>query len=394
MMGLEKLHEHHIMHRDVKLDNLFIKGEILKIGDLGFSSTKSFASSFLGTPTNLPPEFLQMIKVEKDETKQENKRRLAGNAFLEGEIVYDKNIDVWASGICLYQMVFGEHPYQIELSGEFEADIENLKQKTFAEKDIFANKKVAISADLKFVLSKMLEKDKKKRYSFSALRQTEWYVDGLIKWTSKLNSDLEIEKTMDSSIHSSFVNFKSEVGRIRKRNLVYIEAFKKMKDYIYQKEVQIKFLTVVDSLLRDVILLLEGTKEYPANQATFDVWQKTVLLFLAIKMAMIQKLGLLQEVISKPQVASRELGIQLEIAESLVNKICKEDLERKGELFDQMFVDQNQKLGEENELIQKRNNFNFDKNQIFNDKKQIENCKLVEGAFLNALNPVLKDLSA
>lgn len=68
--GYDFIHKKGILHRDIKLDNIFIKNEgsacILKIGDFGFSkiigcdSIESFMTmSYLGTPYYTAPEILR-----------------------------------------------------------------------------------------------------------------------------------------------------------------------------------------------------------------------------------------------------------------------------------------------------------------------------------------------
>eukprot|EP01060_Flectonema_neradi_P032890 TRINITY_DN534_c5_g1_i1.p1 TRINITY_DN534_c5_g1~~TRINITY_DN534_c5_g1_i1.p1 ORF type:complete len:344 (+),score=63.88 TRINITY_DN534_c5_g1_i1:207-1238(+) len=87
--GLQYLHEHSVIHRDLKCDNIFVnghKGEV-KIGDFGLScaSTGGELRSVIGTPEFMAPE------------------------------IYDENytnkVDVYAFGMCLLEMVTGALPY-------------------------------------------------------------------------------------------------------------------------------------------------------------------------------------------------------------------------------------------------------------------------------------------
>ncbi|KAK3271654.1 hypothetical protein CYMTET_20011, partial [Cymbomonas tetramitiformis] len=91
--GVEYLHSQEIIHRDLKLDNILISdGEslTLKLCDFGFSKSTlvhSIAKSRVGTTAYMAPETLM-------------------------EAEYDgKLADVWACGVILYVMVFGEYPF-------------------------------------------------------------------------------------------------------------------------------------------------------------------------------------------------------------------------------------------------------------------------------------------
>ena len=47
------------MHRDFKLDNIFLHDNVVKIGDFGFAKkVESIASTYLGTPITMAPEIL------------------------------------------------------------------------------------------------------------------------------------------------------------------------------------------------------------------------------------------------------------------------------------------------------------------------------------------------
>lgn len=49
------MNEAGIMHRDLKTENIFLKDNIAKIGDFGFSTSKSITDSVIGTPYYLNP---------------------------------------------------------------------------------------------------------------------------------------------------------------------------------------------------------------------------------------------------------------------------------------------------------------------------------------------------
>jgi len=91
LLALEHMHDAHIIHRDVKLENLLIASNgYLKLCDFGFAKELPVGSStrtFLGTYAYLSPEFCRHEP-------------------------YDHSVDIWAFGICLFQMLFGFTPFE------------------------------------------------------------------------------------------------------------------------------------------------------------------------------------------------------------------------------------------------------------------------------------------
>lgn len=89
--GLLHLKKNNVLHRDLKLANLFLtkKGDI-KIGDFGLAccmKKKKRRKSICGTPNYIAPEIL--------------------NA--EG---YGYPADVWAVGVLLYSLLIGHPPFE------------------------------------------------------------------------------------------------------------------------------------------------------------------------------------------------------------------------------------------------------------------------------------------
>jgi hypothetical protein len=95
--GVAYLHGHGIVHRDLKPGNIFIENGIAKVGDYGLSkfiscSQHEAQTQSIGTVHYMAPEIS------------------TGN--------YNKQIDVYASGVILYEMLTGRVPFDGESAGE------------------------------------------------------------------------------------------------------------------------------------------------------------------------------------------------------------------------------------------------------------------------------------
>ncbi|XP_078065921.1 serine/threonine-protein kinase Nek4 isoform X2 [Mustelus asterias] len=90
-MALQYLHEKHILHRDLKTQNIFLtKTNIIKVGDLGIArvleNQHDMASTLIGTPYYMSPELFC------------NKP-------------YNHKSDVWALGCCVFEMATLKHAF-------------------------------------------------------------------------------------------------------------------------------------------------------------------------------------------------------------------------------------------------------------------------------------------
>lgn len=91
------LHDHGIVHRDLKPANIFVENGFLKVGDYGLcksmsTSKRTAQTQSVGTVHYMAPEIS------------------TGN--------YGKQIDVYACGVLLYEMLTGKVPFEGESAGE------------------------------------------------------------------------------------------------------------------------------------------------------------------------------------------------------------------------------------------------------------------------------------
>lgn len=91
--GLKYLHKNKVIHRDLKLGNLFLNDDLkIKLGDFGLAAKLDFDTekrhTVCGTPNYLAPEILT--------TK-------VGHSY---------EVDIWSLGVVLYTTLIGKPPFE------------------------------------------------------------------------------------------------------------------------------------------------------------------------------------------------------------------------------------------------------------------------------------------
>jgi hypothetical protein len=92
--SMAHLHGRNIIHRDLKLGNLFLNADLdIRIGDFGLAAqlenSDERKSTMCGTPNYIAPEILD--------------RKGGGHSF---------EVDTWAMGVIMYTMLFGRPPFE------------------------------------------------------------------------------------------------------------------------------------------------------------------------------------------------------------------------------------------------------------------------------------------
>ena len=134
--ALKYLHSHRVIHRDLKLGNLFINDKMeLKIGDFGLATKLEFEGdrkrTVCGTPNYIAPE------------------------ILEGKQGHSYEVDIWSLGVILYTLLIGKPPFE---TSDVKATYKRIKMNAYSFPDT-----VIISEPAKNLITKILNLDPTKR---------------------------------------------------------------------------------------------------------------------------------------------------------------------------------------------------------------------------------------
>lgn len=187
--ALSYINEKNLIHRDIKLHNILVKKNkdsyTFKLSDFGFTCydlskennnlMNLDMSSFLnitpeslkrkyyklcGTPYYMAPEII--LNLDKFE------QLMGSESLVDDTQLYNKKIDIWSYGICLYELIFNTLPFS-NLS-----DMNDLKlfyTKTSNQNSIYKNinNKIILCDYIKNILNKMLTINPKNRISIDDL---------------------------------------------------------------------------------------------------------------------------------------------------------------------------------------------------------------------------------
>lgn len=127
--GVKYLHSHRIIHRDLKLGNLFLTDRMEeKIGDFGLATKLEFEGdkkrTICGTPNYIAPE------------------------IIDGKQGHSYEVDIWSIGVIIYTLALGKPPFE---TSEVKTTYKRIKMNayTFPEH-------IRISSHIKDLITKIL----------------------------------------------------------------------------------------------------------------------------------------------------------------------------------------------------------------------------------------------
>ena len=142
--AVDHCHEHAIMHRDIKLENVLVRVDQdatvteVRLADFGFacaSETLSSTENFCGSIPYMAPEQLEFGQT------------------------YDSKVDVWGLGHILFELMTGEHLFDEDLIDEGELIANSIKNEPVNLE------RYDLTVDERSLLQSILEKNQKMRIS-------------------------------------------------------------------------------------------------------------------------------------------------------------------------------------------------------------------------------------
>ena len=163
ILGLQHIHSHNIVHRDVKLENILIDlNNTIKICDFGIGRVLSSPDDLLydqcGTPMYMAPEIL----------------------FSSQDKGYKGfPVDIWSAGIALYIMLSGTLPFNVKKEDSLLDNKNKKKSMALKQAIMFSQpKKIEkISNMAKDLLHGLLNKDPEKRLTIEQILNHPWLKD-------------------------------------------------------------------------------------------------------------------------------------------------------------------------------------------------------------------------
>ena len=150
--ALKYLHSHRVIHRDLKLGNLFINEKMeIKIGDFGLATKLEFDGerkrTVCGTPNYIAPE------------------------ILEGKSGHSYEVDIWSLGVIIYTLIIGKPPFETNNVKETYKRIK-MDYYSFPENAI-------ISEPAKELIQSILVLDPSKRPSLDEILNSDFFKMGI-----------------------------------------------------------------------------------------------------------------------------------------------------------------------------------------------------------------------
>ena len=177
LSGLHHIHQSNVIHRDIKLENVFLNQDRSKavIGDFGLSNLWSPGSNLktrCGSAEYAAPELL-------DKRQQ-----------------YGPSIDIWSSGVVLFAMVTGQLPFNAEESkGKVTKLFDQIKL-GIGEEHFRSFDSVAASAEVRMLLNKVLTVDVSKRITIPQALSDPWFQD-IDTQEAEARSDLSLAQQLE-----------------------------------------------------------------------------------------------------------------------------------------------------------------------------------------------------
>ncbi|KRW99909.1 Protein kinase-like domain [Pseudocohnilembus persalinus] len=150
--SVKYLHQHRVIHRDLKLGNLFLSEKMeIKLGDFGLATKLDHEGerkrTICGTPNYIAPEILEGSK--------------RGHSY---------EVDVWSIGVIMYTLLIGKPPFE---TNDVKTTYKRIKQNDYS-----FPQNVVISSRAKDIITKILQTDPQKRPTIDQILGHQFFNNG------------------------------------------------------------------------------------------------------------------------------------------------------------------------------------------------------------------------
>jgi polo-like kinase 1 len=150
--ALKYLHSHRIIHRDLKLGNLFLTDKMeLKVGDFGLATKLEFEGekkrTVCGTPNYIAPE------------------------ILDGKCGHSYEVDIWSLGVIIYTLIIGKPPFETQ---DVKSTYKRIKMNSYSFPE-----RAVISDAAKNLIKDILLTDPLKRPSLDSILASDFFQLGV-----------------------------------------------------------------------------------------------------------------------------------------------------------------------------------------------------------------------
>ena len=258
ILGIKHIHEHKIVHRDIKLENILIDlNNNIKICDFGIgrilTSNKQLLHDKCGTPMYMAPEILLSSKSQGYEGFP---------------------VDIWSSGISLYIMLSGTLPFNLKNNDSSSIDEES--DNNYELQYSIINKEPKhiekISDEARDLLKGLLNKNPNKRLTIEQILNHPWLKidESNLKKNKKYHLFTKAEMIM---LSKTYIDYRNGISDDLKENFTISNLKKKDTKKDGDKN-KLKNISTKSSLLAPYNTLIqddESLSEYDIKDSFDDL---------------------------------------------------------------------------------------------------------------------------
>lgn len=116
LQGVDYLHVNNVIHRDLKLGNIFLASQMqVKLGDFGLAAQLEHKDerklTVCGTPNYIAPEIISSSSSRKTLSSSPNPHNNNDQNAKKG---HSFEVDIWSIGVIAYTLLFGKPPFETQ----------------------------------------------------------------------------------------------------------------------------------------------------------------------------------------------------------------------------------------------------------------------------------------